>query len=196
MKYIFILVCLFSVTAYADNSSKMIATPDPKIMEMWKQASTPGEEHKLLQRYVGKWNHTVSFWMDADAKPESSKGTSEVESILGGRFIRHKVLGTSMGQPFEGLGITGYDNVRKHFSTYWIDNMGTGAMIGTGKYDKAQNVIHDQGTFTCPMYQSGTRPYRVVWTLPEKDSFKYEMYSVGEDEKEFRMMEIVYTRAR
>ena len=38
-----------------------------------------------------------------------------------------------MGQPFSGVGIDGYDNLRKKYVTTWIDTMGTGifSMEGT-----------------------------------------------------------------
>lgn len=199
MKFSFYLVVFFafsgSVLAQSDSDTKA-KTPQDLQMQAFIQAGTPGEEHKLLQSYVGKWNHIVTMWMKPEALPEISKGTTETESILGGRFIHQRINGISMGQPFEGLGLTGYDNVKKHFSTVWLDNMGTGMMLGTGVFDQAKKAIVDSGSFSCPMSASGTVNYRAVWTLPEKNSFKYEMFAPGEDGKEFRMMEVVYTKAQ
>lgn len=194
MKFIPMILVLFVfiATARAEGSAAN-ATPDPK-MEAWIKASTPGEEHQILQRYVGKWSHVIKFWMTPDGPPEKSTGTTVIESMMGGRFIRQSVSGTSMGQPFEGLGITGYDNVLKHFSSVWLDNMGTGMMIGSGTFDKSKNAIVDSGSFTCPMSPSGKRSYRAMWSVPEGNSFKYEMFSTGDDGKEMRMMEIVYSK--
>lgn len=196
MKYFSSLILSLSVLTFSSAlhaETKPHTDPDPK-MEAFIKASTPGTEHQLLKQYVGKWNHTMSWWMSPDAKPEISQGTSEIKSILGGRFIEQNVSGTSMGQPYEGMGITGYDNVNKHFSTMWIDNMSTGTMSGKATLDKGKNALVDKGEFSCPLDPSGTKSYRSVWSLPKGDSFTYEMYGAGEDGKEFRMMEIVYKK--
>ncbi len=192
-----IIALLLLCASGTANAETQKAPPPftPEQMAAFEKASNPGEEHKLLQQYVGRWNHVVSWWMTADAAPEVSKGTSEMEMIMGGRFLKQKVKGTSMGKPFEGMGITGYDNVKKHYSTMWLDNISTGMMLGTGQFDKEKNAIVDQGSFSCPMSPDGNRTYRAVWTTVQKNSFKYEMFGPGQDGKEMRMMEIVYTKA-
>ena len=42
-----------------------------------------------------------------------------------------------MGQPFTGIGVTGYDNHAKKYLSTWIDSMGTGifSMEGTASMD-------------------------------------------------------------
>jgi hypothetical protein len=164
------------------------------MMEKWKEFSTPNENHKVLDALVGDWDYTIKWWMSPDAKPEESKGTSEVEWIMGGRFIEHSVEGTSMGQPFEGMGITGYDNQKKQYQSVWMDNMGTGIMTGSGNYDPNTKTLTDQGTFSCPA--EGQKSYRGVTKIIDKDNFTYEWYMTGPDGKEFRAMEIVYTRKK
>lgn len=164
------------------------------MMEKWKEFSTPNENHQVLGTLVGNWNYTIKWWMSPDAKPEESKGASEIEWIMGGRFIEHTVEGTSMGQPFEGMGIIGYDNEKKQYQSIWIDNMGTGIMTGSGNYDPNTKTLTDQGTFSCPA--EGQKSYRGVTKIIDKDNFTYEWYMTGPDGKEFRAMEIVYTRKK
>ena len=166
------------------------------MMEAWITASTPGEEHKVLQQSVGSWNTTTTMWMKPGDSPTVSHGTSQFEAIYGGRYIRQNVKGMAMGQPFEGMGINGYDNVKKQYTSIWLDNMGTAITSGTGQFNKDQNAIVDEGSMSCPMTPSGTRSYRAVWALPKNDSFKYEMYGPDESGKEYKMMEIVYTRTK
>ncbi len=164
------------------------------MMEKWKEYATPNENHKVLGTLVGDWNNTVKSWMSPDGKPEISKGTSEIDWIMGGRFIEQAVEGTFMGQPFEGMGIMGYDNEKKQYQSVWIDNMGTGIMTGSGNYDPKTKTLTDQGTFSCPA--EGQKSYRGVTKIIDKDNFTYEMYMAGPDGKEFRAMEIVYTRKK
>jgi len=130
------------------------------MMEKWKEFSTPNENHKVLDTLVGDWDYTIKWWMSPDAKPEESKGTSGIEWIMGGRFIEQTVEGTSMGQPFEGMGIMGYDNEKKQYQSVWIDNMGTGVMTGSGSYDPNTKTLTDQGTFSCPA--EGEKSFRAV----------------------------------
>jgi len=54
-------------------------------------------------------------------------------TILGGRFLMQNCRGTMFGQPYEGLGITGYDRFKKKFVGLWLDSLSTAilAMSGT-----------------------------------------------------------------
>ena len=43
---------------------------------------------------------------------------------------------------FKGMGVEGYDNVKKKFVGSWIDNMGTGIQFSDGTYDPATKTLH------------------------------------------------------
>ena len=51
--------------------------------------------------------------------------------ILGGRYLEQRYEGTMMGQPFSGIGVTGFDNYKKKFVSTWVDSMGTAIMTMT-----------------------------------------------------------------
>ena len=162
------------------------------MMATWQAYASPNDNHKVLNPLVGTWSHVVRWWMTPDSQPETSKGTSETKWVMGGRFLQHTATGTSMGQPFEGMGLTGFDNGKQTYQTLWMDNMGTGMMTGEGTYDPGKKQLTDQGRFTDPVV--GQRSYRGVVTLIDDDHYRYEMYGADQNGKEFRMMEIVYTR--
>ena len=42
---------------------------------------------------------------------------------------------------FKGMGVEGYDNVKKKFVSSWIDNMGTGIQFSEGTYDPATKTF-------------------------------------------------------
>src|SRR5262245_12137150 len=96
---------------------------DPAMKAMMAYA-TPGPVQKAMEGMVGTWNTSITSYMDP-AKPEKSTGTSTYTSIMGGRYIQESFKSTFMGQPFEGLGTFGYDNVLKKYVGTWLDNMGT-----------------------------------------------------------------------
>ena len=69
-----------------------------------------------------------SSWMAPGADPMVMDGTSENRWVMGGRYLEQRFNGNFMGMPFEGIGYTGYDNVKKQYWGTWMDNMSTGMM--------------------------------------------------------------------
>ena len=101
-----------------------------------------------------------------------------------------------MGQPFDGMGLVGYDNIKKTYQTIWLDSMGTGMMMGTSSFDADKKVLSESGHFSCPMV-NGERTYRSVVTLKDSEHYTYEMYMTDPDSgKEYKAMEINYTRKK
>ncbi len=168
---------------------------DP-AMEAWKAYSTPGAPHQLLESFVGKWSHTMRWWESAKAKPVESSGTNENVLVLGNRFLQEHATGTWMGQPFEGMGMTGYDNLRGEYTSTWLDNMGTGMMRSTGQYDAKTKTITQNGEASCPMSESKRMTFRATIKIVDKNRYVYTMYSAGPDGKEFRAMEVNYKRTK
>jgi len=165
------------------------STDDMKAM---MAAATPGETHKMLARSAGNWTATVTMWMQPGAPPTTSTANATNEVIMGGRYLRQKATGTVMGMPFQGEGVTGYDNVKKQFVNSWIDNMGTGIMTMTGTYDEATKSITYTGSMADPMTGKDS-PFREVWKFTDDNHQVMEMYYPMEG-KEFKAMEISYTR--
>src|SRR5205823_13766477 len=83
---------------------------------------------------------------NTSGKPQESKSTVTHKTIMGGRYVRMNVS-ENMQMPgedrkmktvqFKGMGLEGYDNVKKKFVASWIDNMGTGIEFSEGTYDPA-----------------------------------------------------------
>src|SRR4029077_14802211 len=102
------------------------------LLKALAEASKPGSEHAQLQPLAGSWTYTCKCWMEPGKPPMEMNGTTERQWILGGRFLEEKVAGTGFdGKPgFEGLGLLGYDNGRKKYTSTWACNVGTGAATG------------------------------------------------------------------
>ncbi|MES3038275.1 MAG: DUF1579 domain-containing protein, partial [Bdellovibrionota bacterium] len=118
----------------ADKSAQM----DPKMQEMMKKyeaASKPGEPHKVLAGIAGNWKTVSQMWHSPDGKPETSKGSANLKMILGGRWLQQEFKGSAMGQPFQGIGMIGYDNVKQKYVTNWYDSMSTGTLTTEGEFD-------------------------------------------------------------
>lgn len=162
------------------------------MMKAWEEAMTPGPEHEMLASMAGDWSLEVTSWMDPAAPPEVSQATAHREMILGGRVLSEHVNGTMMGQPFEGMGTTGYDNVTDKYWSTWMDNMGTGMMMSTGTYDADSKSMTMTGEYPDPM-SGGMKTSKMVMRQEGDDREVMEMYEMRGDQ-EVKTMEIVFTR--
>jgi hypothetical protein len=161
-------------------------------MKAMMAAAAPGAAHKMLAKSAGTWSATVTTWMQPGAAPATSTGEVTNEMVLGGRYLRSTNTGNFLGRPFEGVGITGYDNVKKMFVNSWIDNMGTGIITMSGTWDEPSKSITYTGSMTDPVSGKDI-PIRQVWRFVDDNHQVMEMYyPVGG--QDFKSMEIKYTR--
>ena len=183
-KSILVFIALYTVIVFTGSSN---AQDDN--MKKWMDYMTPGDMQKMLSKGVGTWTMKTSWWMAPGTEPTVSEATAVSEMILGGRYLSTKVSGSMMGMPFDGMSLEGYDNAAKVFMTTWIDNMGSGIMYMTGKWDDAAKQINYSGKTVDPMSGNWIDVRQVV-TYNADGTVKMEMYGPGPDGKEFKTMEI------
>lgn len=170
--------------------------PDEKaMMEMMMKAATPGEQHKKLEPFAGTFDAKLKMWMDPSKPPEESTGTAESKWVLGNRYLEQRYEGTFMGQPFSGLGYTGYDNVSKKYFMNWMDTSTTGVMAMTGKWDAAGKIMTFSGTVIDPMTGKPCKITEKV-TVADNDHHSFEMWGPDPAGKNYKMMEVSYTRKK
>lgn len=192
-----VCVCValgFSGCHQTNHAPESAATPMNSLQ--WQDLVTPGEEHKILQSFVGDWQHTARFWHDPFSEPQVSHGTNTNSWILDGRFLRQEVKGSAFGKPFEGLGITGFDKVRGEYSSLWIDNTSTGFMSASAHYIPATRTFFEQGTMSDPVTGEKNRPFSAKWKIKDDNNYAYEMFLPGPGGKNYKAMEINYSRVR
>ena len=189
------VLCLLALPAFGQDKPKEPAAPAMSAAEMeaMQKAATPGEPHKHLARMAGDWTFTNKMWMDPSQPPMDSGGTMHGETILGGRYVQTAWSGAFMGQPFEGRGTDGYDNIAKQYVSSWMDNLGTAILYSTGSCDDKGMKCSMKGDMMDPMTcQKSYMRSEVTWT--DDNTFKNEMYGPGPDGKEFKWMEMVVKR--
>ncbi|GLH65839.1 DUF1579 domain-containing protein [Geothrix edaphica] len=165
------------------------------MMEAWQKAATPGSNHKLLAGLTGQWTFATKMWMEPGAPPEMSTGSAVYTPLMDGRFIQGEYTGTFGGMAFQGLGLTGYDNVARHFTATWADNMGTAIMLMTGTYDPTSKTFTYKGDMD-DMMKPGTKvKVRQTVKILSDDSHVMEWYE-SRGGKEIKTMEITYTRQK
>jgi hypothetical protein len=162
------------------------------MMELWKQAATPGEPHKLFALLVGSWTTSTKEWMEPGKPPTESTGTAEMKMLLDGRFLYQEYNSQMMGQPFSGIGIDAYDNMTKKYVTAWIDTMGTGIFIMEGTASVDSKTITLKGSHPEP--GGGKMSHRAVWKIIDQNNQTFDMYGTHHGQKEMKVLEITYTR--
>ena len=195
------------VAAAPASAAVAPAAAAPNEAEMMKQMmemSKMNENHKLLSSLDGNWNYAIKMWMNPDpnAKPQESKGMATRKSMMGGRYVMMDVSG-KFQMPgadgkmkevqFKGMGLEGYDNVKKKFVSSWIDNMGTGIEFFEGDYDPATKTFNFTGEME-PMPGMKSQ-VREVLKLTDNNHMMLEWYE-NQGGQEKKTMEIAYTRKR
>lgn len=189
------LVFAIAASAQASHKKAEAAPVDPMMAKMI-EVGTPGSEHAALQPLVGKWKVVNRSWMKPGDVAQESVGKSRIAWALDGRFLEQRYSGDWAGQKFEGLGYLGYDKMKKQYFSSWMDNMSTGEFEGTGKFDAKKNVVHQSGTFACPMTGDKNTWYRSEWKILDKNTNVFSMFTKAPNGKEFKSMEITYKRVR
>lgn len=183
-------------------AEKPAAQPSPEEMAMMQkamEAAMPGEAHAKLKPMSGKWTYITKWRMSPEAPWGESTGKAEFKWVMGDRFLVQDIKGNpdpSMGgMSFEGHGMMGYDNVTKKYWSTWLDNMGTGVMVSEGTADGSGKTFTFSSEYSCPI--KGTKvTTKSVTKIEGDDKLVFEMYDKAPDGKEFKNLEVTYTRVK
>jgi len=179
--------------ADAAKAADKAAQDEKAMMEKWIQVATPGSGHKWLEPLIGTWDAKITMWMAPGAPPQESTGTGENKWVLGGRFVEQRYEGQFMGQPFSGVGYTGYDNYKKKYVGTWMDTMGTMIMVSQG--DAAGQSLSMTSTIDDVIAAKPVDVKSEVKILGA-DQHTMEMWGPDPTGKPFKSMEIRYTRKK
>ena len=189
-----ITLCIALIVSPALAKDKKAGKPMDKeaMMELWKQRGTPGEPHKLFATLAGSWATATKEWMEPGKPAIESSGTAEMKMLLDGRFLYQEFNGQMMGQPFNGIGIDAYDNMKKKYVTAWMDSMGTGIFLMEGTASPDGKTITLRGSHPEP--GGGQMTHRAVWKIIDANNQTFDMYGAHHGQKEMKVLEITYQR--
>lgn len=194
---------LFTVSVFVtgralsdDKPNPAQPTPDEMaaMQAEWAKLAAPGEHHKHLDYFVGKWRAKTKMWMGGPgSQAVESDGTSEVKWVLGGRYLLDRHQGSLMGQPYEGMGLTGYDNYRNMYTGSWFSNMSTNMLTMTGTRHPQTGVFTYYGEMDEPGMKVIGRTVKYVTRIIDRNVYVFEIIDLhaGDD---YKVLEITYTR--
>jgi len=192
-----LILTLLATPSWADDKAPSDMSAEMQaMMSAWEKAGTPGaQQAQLADHFAGTWTAKQSMWMDPAGEPMVGTGRAVSTAMFGGRHIRMEFEGEAMGEPFNGLGLTGYDNTLGRYYSSWIDSMGTGIMLAYGEYDAASTTYTFRTEMADPMNPGSKIPMRNVIRIIDADHHVFDMHETH-DGKEIRTMMIEYSRAK
>ena len=189
-------ILLSSMPLLAQNQTKKEMSAEEKAqMEAMMKAGTPGEAHQKLASMIGTWDVEVKMYPQPGAPAQVSKGTAVNKWVLGKRWVQENFTGTFMNMPFNGIGYTGYDNLKKQYPGTWMDNMSTATMVSLGTGDTSGNTYEFNSTMDDPMSGKPMAIKEKV-SVADKNHHTMEMWAPAPDGTVYKMMEINYTRKK
>jgi hypothetical protein len=155
----------------------------------------PQNEHKWLQRLVGKWESEMEAQMGPDQPPMKSTGTEQVRS-LGGLWT----IGEGTNEPPGGgmdysIMTLGYDPARKRFVGTFVGSMMTHLWLYDGALDAAGKVLtldSEGPNFT----QDGLAKYQDIIELVSDDVRTLKSQIQGDDGNWLHFMSVTYRRVK
>ena len=157
------------------------------------QPPSPGPEHKIISKLIGKWEVKQHFRMTPEQPFMESHGTDISRSGPGGLWLVSDYTAEFIGQKFVGHGTLGYDPIKKKYVGTWIDSMSTGLNVYEGTHDEKTNTINYTHRATDP--QTGKEmTYRSKIVIADNDHYTMSMYMKAPDGREFESLRLDYSR--
>ncbi len=169
---------------------KVDQPPESETMAQMKRLATPNEHHAELGKAIGNWTAKTSFIIDPSQPPTTGEGKMTVKWVLGGRYIMSEFKMDFMGEPYEGIGYTGYDIAHEQYISTWADTMSTAITYMTGNMDD-ENTMTLYGTATTP---DGDNLMKIVSTWIDDNTFTDTFYDQTPEGSWTQSGTITYTR--
>lgn len=169
---------------------QMMGMSPEAMMAAMDKLSTPDKHHAELLKSVGTWIAESSFVMGPAVPPAEGTGKMIIESVLGGRYVVAHFTMDFMGQPFEGIGYTGYDIAHEQYIGTWADTMSTKITYLKGNFDKNGDMVMSGMATT----HTGDSPMKIVSTMTDDNHFSDKFYDQMPDGSWFNSGTISYSR--
>lgn len=165
------------------------------MMQKAKKYMEPGEKHKVLHRFLGKWDTTVQFHMGGQTTP-AEKGTCEWTWLVEGRWLQSTMKGTMMGRPITSHGWTGYDNMKQSFVETRVTSMDTAMPHSEGDLTPDGKSLITYGTLDEYFTGEHDKMVRYVWRFVNDDKIVLEVHDLPIGEENTQVITFTYTRAK
>ncbi|MBI5648663.1 MAG: DUF1579 domain-containing protein [Ignavibacteriae bacterium] len=190
-------LCAASFDAVAQKEKGAKAPSQEEMMKRWQVFMTPADAHARLMKMAGTWNVENKIWMGGPgSEAQTSTGTAVYSEYLGGRYLKQEMNATMMQMPYHGFGVFGYDNFKKKYTGFWIDDMSTAISVMEGSYDEKSRSIVFWGKMDEPMTGEKDKKVKYIVRIENDDTHYFEIYDVQTYGEKQPVMQVKYTRAK
>jgi len=182
-----------AVQAQQSGESRKADADTAAMMEKAKRFTQPGEHHKALERFLGKWTIEMRLFMAGTPTPPE-KGTAEFSWLMTGRWLKSEWKGTMMGMPVDGFMLLGYDNFKQSYVSTTVTSLDTAMTHAEGDMDPSGNSLLSYGTLDEYLTGEHDKMVKYVWRFPSKDKLVLEVHDLPIGEKNTKVVEVTYTR--
>ena len=190
-----LVILCFSVAGCAPRSLEEMLGVKPRNLtaEEFAAINQPGTSHELLASFVGDWNVDVISWSSPEANPERSSARSRTDWILGYRYVREKYKSLAIGPRYEGFGFLGYDAGARVYTSVWMDSLNTSIATSKGIFNPETATFALRGDVYDPLL-GRPKETRTLIQIISKDSYKVTLVDRTARGKDFKSLELTYTR--
>ena len=165
------------------------------MMDRMKRFTEPGAAHRELARFLGTWDTETRFFMAGQPTPPE-KGRVETTWLMDGRWLQSKGTGTLMGRPLETFALLGYDNFKLSYVVSSVSTMDTAMHHAEGDMDPTGEALLLYGTLDEYLTGEHDKMVKTVWRFPSPDELVMEVHDLPIGEKNTKVVEIRYSRAK
>jgi hypothetical protein len=174
------------VAPQSDDQGKDMA----QVMSKARKWMQPGPNHKVLERFLGKWNTETTV----TGASNSEKGTAEFTWLMDGRWLQMRAKGSVMGMTLDSYRLIGYDNFKMSFVTTAVSSFDTMMIRAEGDMTQSGDALISYGTVDEYLTGERDKMVKTVWRFISKDKIVYEVHDLPIGETNTKVFEIVYTR--
>jgi hypothetical protein len=179
----------------AGSTAARSKASDAALVKALESAVTPGPGQARLEPMIGTFDVKIRTWLGPNQPPTESSGSCVNVWVLGHRYIQTMLSAKVMGEPFDGIGYTAYDNVGKIYQVAWMDGGSTAMTLYRGGFNGATKSATLKAVALNPVTGKPT-PLELRLSIAENGDHMSELWGQGNGTAMFKMMELRYTRAK
>ena len=164
-----------------------------KMMAKARRYTQPGKHHKVLERFIGKWDTEIRLYMGGKSTPPE-KGSAEYSWLMEGRWLQMKSSGKMMSQPTQMFWIMGYDNFKKSYVCSGVNSIDTAMVRSEGDMDPDGKTLLLYGTVDEYLTGEHDKMVKTVFRFQSEDKILMEVHDLPIGEHNTKVFDILFTR--
>jgi len=185
-----LIVCAVSLLSALIAAAQQRQTRDPQ--SSFEPRSGPGQGQKYLQRFVGAWDVTKTFY-PRSGQPSVAKGDCVQTMINDNRFLKSDFTFHSESGDTTGLGLIGFESDTGKFTSVWVDSRQTRMSMrqSDDKFDGRE--IHLVGK-TLGDDKTARTSHTISRIEDDNNKITHKQFTPAPDGKDRLVMELLMTR--